>query len=56
MPLVRKAKLKRLGRAGDDTPWQAGACFIGSRSAEKRRATVGAARIEKVERVMAQCG
>jgi NitT/TauT family transport system substrate-binding protein len=42
MPLVQEGKLKLLGWVGDETPWQVGAAFTGSRTADERRATVEA--------------
>ena len=42
MPLVQENKIKLLGWVGDETPWQVGAAFTGTRTADERGATVAA--------------
>jgi NitT/TauT family transport system substrate-binding protein len=42
MPLVQEGKLKLLGWVGDETPWQVGAAFTATRTANERRTTVEA--------------
>ena len=42
MPLVQEGKLKLIGWVGDETPWQVGAAFASTHTANERRVTVEA--------------